>query len=107
MDQHDYHPKPYKIGTVGDKDQSDGGDVVDDLFLKVLAWEERLCVSLTLTWQHLFLDAAASQGHVKHLHKVSVLPTMLQLSEVLHGPRKNEHLYAQFMETQIIPVKYT
>lgn len=36
MDQHDYHPKPYKVGTVGDKDQGDGGDVVDDLFLEVL-----------------------------------------------------------------------
>lgn len=74
MDQHDYHPKPYKIGTVGDKDQSDGGDVVDDLFLKILAGEQRLRVTLTLAWQHLVLDAAASLGHVKHLHEASVLP---------------------------------
>lgn len=37
MDQHDYHPKPYHTVTVGDKGQSDGGDVVDNLFLKVLS----------------------------------------------------------------------
>lgn len=42
MDQHDHHPKPYQVGTVGYKDQSDGGNVVDDLFLKVLQGEDRV-----------------------------------------------------------------
>jgi len=90
MDQHDYHPKPYKVGTVGDKDQGDGGDVVDDLFLEVLAQEERLCQSLTLTWQHLFKDAAASRTW-----QTVVLPTVLQFSGVMYKAKTNEKLYTQ------------